>query len=618
MPDLIFIPILVTLGIYLVPVFLLNRRNYRRAQDYYVSSGFTSRKIFQNSAIAYALQMATFGPFFAWGAAGDFWPAIVNSFFLCLGLFLVYKLRIPLITFLDEALSGDTSITVHEFLARSHGNSSLVRVTSSALTVFALTGLVVGEIFGVTAVLKPIFLQDTGITYIFVFAMLTLMFLYTFAAGNSGVMRSDQLQLGVTYVGLFATVAGLAWFTLQHSHQQLSDAAFFSMAASLVICVAILVYRRLSFLDTSPVDTSSNQEVENQEPNSLVLHLFQAFEKLLNFFIPISIGCAASLLAWILFSHPLGVSSTFGALARSLSAGTSLSFVGYLALFLLPLFYQVVDITNWQRLAAYEKSKSDAAGADESLLDAFRVYAIESSLIWMIMCLFGALCVFALASPTVTISDISSFVQALLNSPNALVLGILSSFLAAVFAIALSTISSVFSASLGTIRYDIIPALKPSWSPGVADASNEDLAQQWTKVAGICLYLIIASGLYWVDSQGLKFDSGKFLAFLFAFYCAQLSFVPLILGPLYRKKGEKFGTITPAWAFATLMSGTAAGIGMLLIYFQNDDDRWLWGAVPACLFCAFVMFGIGRARSKQQASPPKMLLPAAPQAEQEK
>ena len=32
--------------------------------------------VFQNSAIAYALQMATFGPFFLWGAAGDFWPAV--------------------------------------------------------------------------------------------------------------------------------------------------------------------------------------------------------------------------------------------------------------------------------------------------------------------------------------------------------------------------------------------------------------------------------------------------------------------------------------------------------------------------------------------------------------
>ena len=33
----------------------------------------------QNSSIAYTLPMTAFGPFFAWGASGDFWPAILSS-----------------------------------------------------------------------------------------------------------------------------------------------------------------------------------------------------------------------------------------------------------------------------------------------------------------------------------------------------------------------------------------------------------------------------------------------------------------------------------------------------------------------------------------------------------
>src|SRR5262245_46381432 len=100
MPYIAVALVLLTLAIYFIPVLLLRKDKFTSAHDYFVSSGNTSPTVFQNSAIAYALQMATFGPFFLWGASGDIWPAIINSVFFGIGLWGVFLLRHKLFAFL--------------------------------------------------------------------------------------------------------------------------------------------------------------------------------------------------------------------------------------------------------------------------------------------------------------------------------------------------------------------------------------------------------------------------------------------------------------------------------------------------------------------------------------
>src|SRR5438105_12078355 len=156
MPLLALALLVVSLGLYFVPVYLLQRKIYGRAQDYFVSFAATPPAVIQNSCIAYALRVTTFVPLFAWGAGGDFWPAIITSAALGLGIYLLYALRRPMLEFLDAALSRDRSVTIHEFIASQHGNDPRVRLLASGLTVFALSGLVIGEAFAVAMVLRPI------------------------------------------------------------------------------------------------------------------------------------------------------------------------------------------------------------------------------------------------------------------------------------------------------------------------------------------------------------------------------------------------------------------------------------------------------------------------------
>lgn len=611
MQYVLLAPVVLSLGLYLIPVILLQRKKYQHAQDYFVSSVRTSPRVFQNSSIAYALQMATFGPFFAWGASSDFLPALINSFFFGAGLFLVFRFREPIFRFLQDALGGDTSITVHEFIARQHGKDARVRVTASALTVFALLGLVLGEIFGIATVLKPILHDDIDATYMFVFGMLLLMFLYTILAGNTGVMRSDQAQLGVAYFGLFAATAILLYALYRNS--AVTPAVSFAALFCGGCCLAMALYRKFKFLDYSPLPESAETE-RSRAAQSTFVKTFRAFEIGLNWLVVICVLAVVAGAIFVVFSA--GLDTTVRGIAQALSLRTSFSLLGLFALALLPLFYQVVDITNWQRIAAVEKGGSFNV-EDPDFKRVFKVYAVESPLLWFFMCMFGVLALAALSFKAGPDQDVVlNFAESIMNGANWLAATLLILVLISFFAIALSTMSSIFSSSLCAIRYDILPSIKGELPPGDGPIGGETAshlqaleereaeARRWTIGLGIAFYLCVVSGFYVFDRfLQVKFGGSTYIALLFAFYCAQLSFVPLILGPIVRRKGKPFGVVSANWALAILALGATAGISPIALYLFTGIENWLWAAVPACLFTGLFVFIVARWRMEKTTAP---------------
>ena len=159
----------IVLVVFVAPV-LLAQRHSARAQETFVSSGLVMPKVIQNSTIVYGIGLATVAPLFAWGVGGEFWPAIAYVGFVGLGLSLIYVLRRPLLEFLAGALGHDRSITVHEFIARRHGNDPRVAAVAAALTVFALAGFLVCVMLGVATVLKPLLSDSAGLTELFIAA----------------------------------------------------------------------------------------------------------------------------------------------------------------------------------------------------------------------------------------------------------------------------------------------------------------------------------------------------------------------------------------------------------------------------------------------------------------
>jgi hypothetical protein len=136
--------------------------------------------------------------------------------------------------------------------------------------------------------------------------------------------------------------------------------------------------------------------------------------------------------------------------------------------------------------------------------------------------------------------------------------------------------SVLVSAALCTLRHDLAPA---AVTP---------------VMAGIGLGLAAAAGFVLAAGPlAIGFGSDAFLAWMFAFVCAQLAAAPLVAGPLVGA-----GRVPPGWALAVLAVGAASGVAAVVAYVFTGTQTWLWAAVPACLGAGFALYAVGRSVSR--------------------
>ena len=576
------------LGISLIPVYLLRPREYARAREYFVASEHTPPGVVQNSSIAYSLQIATFGQFFSWGAGGDFWPAIIFSAMFGAGLYLIYRLRRPMLAFLSGALGRDRSITVPGFIARQHGDSPRVHLFAAALSVFAFTGLVASAAIGVASLVKPILPSGLNATFPVACGLLALMMLYTIPSGNSGAMRSAQAQLGILYFGLIGSTL-IVLYMLISSAGRMPPRGSFAVAVLAACCAVVLIYRRSRYVDTSPIGIPVSGEATDIGP--LSARLFRRFSRVANELIWVL--AATTLVIALIDLHAQGFPAVITESVAALQAETRTSISGLLALVLLPIFYPIVDTTNWLRIAALgtdpHSARVDAARTPGTFARVLGMYAGASALLWLLICMFGTIAVLATGTPGGA-DILQSFLVRLASQQNDVADAASWLLLVSVFAMAVVTMSAMFSATLAVIRYDIIPAIWPNLTPELAQPSDQALAGRRTIIAGggLCVAMLVILFLL-NDYSDPSFISGSFLNLQLACLCAQLAFSPLVLGPMI---GGNSAALSPAWAIAVLGAGVAAGQGVVIVSLQPEHKAWLWAAIPACLGSGLSLYAV--------------------------
>jgi len=216
------------------------------------------------------------------------------------------------------------------------------------------------------------------------------------------------------------------------------------------------------------------------------------------------------------------------------------------------------------------------------------MYASASTLLWLLICMFGTIAV--LATGTTSAADVlRSFIVRLASQQNDLADAASWLLLVGVFAMVVLTSSAMFSAILAIIRYDIITAVWSSLAPERAQPSNQALGRKRTIIAGsgLCGVMLIALFLL-NDDPAVSFTSGWFLNLQLACLCVQLAFVPLVLGPLISRNSA----ISPAWAIAVIGAGVAAGESVVIISLQPGHQAWLWSAIPACLGSGSALYAV--------------------------
>lgn len=571
----LLIPLVVSLVLYLLPAYLARQKRIDNPTEIYVASRPTSEGVSSNAAIAYALQMATFGPFFVWGASGDYWPPILNSIFFGLGVWLIIYFRKPIVEFLTISMRGHASITLHGFLATAHGNARSVRVIASILTVIALWGIVIAEMFGVTSVVAPILNGNKEAAFVVVATMFLFMFLYTTTGGNDGVQRTDQFQLGVSYLSIFIL---LTLLLVRVANIDASRSVILPVLLGGILLAVLLWRRRLKFLDYHARSIADDDLTQN----SLMVkaaRIYSALERLLNFSVVTAVVLGLAGCGFLLLRTGIEPKVILGALAPLRT--TQSSVVAMIALALLPFAYQICDLSNWQRLAALRPDmlgKDDESEAERTVLGAMRSYAIEGPTTWIILVVLGAI-----AGAAFQIGDkadpVGSFVSALMSS-GALGLVMLLFLVLAASAIALSTMDAVLSATLYAFRYDIVFDRKADSKFDKAESRRVRIVNTF----GIATYTIVVLGLYIAQSYDIGFGSGQYMTILLAVYSAQISFLPLIVGGIMgRRTPEGFWNAGRNGAIATLVAGFAIAIFATFQSMRSGNADLGWGAIPMCL-----------------------------------
>jgi hypothetical protein len=552
----VFLPVLVALGIFFVPVWLVGRQPPSRLQNTLVSSRYTPPEAIRNSSIAYSLRLAVFAPAFVLGATGQFWPVALAAICFGFGVHLIYALRQRIFPFLEDALERDQSITVHAFVARLCGSDPRVRTFAASLTLFVLVAVIAFEARAAVDFGKLLFGNDSVARGI-AFAVLLLGAVYGLPGGHPAVMYTGQLQFGAIFLGLFGAAALLIY---QHvsALTPLPSYASFAIAFIAACCLAVLVYRRSRYIETGRID-----------PASRAAGLLSKFGKVLNPLISVFVVLAIVLAGMEFMASPPA--------APVPPAKWSLSLTTLAALVLLPLLYPLADVVHWQRLAAIEKNRKAYEGDTARWLNAlqslFRLYAIEITLLWLLVAAMGAVA-FAALAPTNGANVLAALVQEAASGDNPIATTALSLLLVALAGFATSTIASSFSAGLCTIRYDILPPSK--------DAPSS-LAARAIFLAVIIALIVVTEAL------PLSFTDSRFVALVFALCSPVLPFAPLILAP---------GRVSAPVALAVLAVGPVCAAGAIIAYAVTRDETWLWAAAPACVVLSYVVLGLSLSTAK--------------------
>ena len=572
-----------------------------------MSSGQIMPKVIQNSVIAYAIGLVSFAPLFAWGVRGGFWPAIVYIAFVGLGLALIYILRGPLLEFLSAALTNDSSITVHEFIARRHGNDPRVRAVAAVLTVFAICGLIICVMLGLETMLDPLLSGSVGLTKLFIAVFFSVVIACTIFSGHTGIMHSSQLQLGLFYFGLFGSTVCLLYLQVSELGA-IPVRGTFAIAFIAVVSAVIYFRRRVRYVDTSSlrhIVADGATVVRDHDP--LPLRLLSRFQKILNSVIAI-LAMTLTILAVVIVAMQLyleGVPIVADDSVSTLEAGTPVHNITLISLILLAFLHPIVDIVNWQRFAAFVKNRTGNHNNNSQWTASFKsfcaTYATEVPLIGALICLFGAVAGLTLARPVG--NDVAqAFIARLVVQDNFVATIVASLLLISLLAVALATMGSLFSASLCAVRYDVIPIFWAESTSVLTGVAKEKWASRWTIIAGLGMGLATFLAFYLVGVEFEKtFATAKFLGLVFCFGCIQLSFIPLVIAP-FVTKNFGIGTLAPGWALTVMVVSSAIGIGITVIAFLTGNDLWLPFVVPACLGMAVLLFVIGRLSHRRAAA----------------
>lgn len=340
--------------------------------NYFIAYRQVGAGPFANSSLAYNFQVATLFPFMYWGIQGQVLPAIVNSIFLGLGIVL-FRRCLPAIL---RSLDGSTHQprTLHGLLGDAF-SSRAVQQIAAWVTISGMIGVALAEAYWGMQVLRVLVLEDTVAFYTLVFGALMFVMTYVWYGGTWGSMRTDQLQLVFSYLGFTGVfVFAIASFLYAGPSTARPESGLVSALMLAMGALAVGVRLRYKVMPISAMSANDADSIIAHDPDD------RGWDRLSMWL------SRAILLACVLLAVCFGVIfiRSFGTISLSpLKNPGDPGWIGVMALIVMPLCFQFVDMSAWQRMQAI-------GGTQQGISDRARrgllVFAVESPFSW-IMCL---------------------------------------------------------------------------------------------------------------------------------------------------------------------------------------------------------------------------------------
>ena len=548
------IVILIPLAIYLIAG-MLSKEDIKHPDDFFIAYKKVGTTPFANSSIAYGFQIATVYPFIIWAATGSISLALANSFFWGVGI-LLFSLVIPKL----KDFIGKNK-TLHGFIGEKY-NSNGLRLLTSYLTILGIAGVVLAEIVWGSSILSILIGDSKPAMYLILFFMIIYVLLYILKGGHLSSIKTDQIQLIFSYLGVFIII-GYSLFLVIKNSIPLNFTASFSVLFLIISLTVILFIRKFRFLK-SQTPTDNKYARITLLSNIFISVLF------------IVVICLA------LYSLP---KLNFESAKNSLSIA-NFGLLTLVAFSLMPLFWQFSDMTNWQRILSVKiNDANNKTNELKNITKGMRIYGIESPFSWFSIIALGAFV--ALAFPSVIASGDPFY-----NIPNLLVSSAKwyeqlfgYTFIVSILAIMLSTVDSAIIAIMFVFTYDSFP-----FSRKILDSTDVSLISKNTpKIMAVgkvfsVLFIIFLSLHIFIDY--FEFSGINFIGMLFAFYTAQLSFAIPVIGAILLKSLPPKGFV-----ITSIISSAAFGVlsGVYITIKGLDAYQWV-PIIGTLVISGFVYF----------------------------
>lgn len=537
--------ILLPLVFYLLVAISGKKETINHPDDYFSAFRKVGKTEFTSSSVAYGFQVSTIYPFLFWGASMFLFVPFVNALFWGVGILFFYLSFNKISRFLGKGK------TLHGLIGKVYGNRT--RVIASYLTILGFVGFIIAELWFGSRVLLAVFPNNNWI-YISAFIFIIFISIYLFKEGQISSIKTDQLQLAFTYLGVFGIIIHLLYLTFK-SEQEVTGALNWGLLILVILTISILSIRRLKFIKI----------------NSLI-------DNILN--IIISLLFVLIIILSILLLYNNGSNFELGNFVNLEGFG----YAGLISLILLPLSFQFVDLTNWQRILAVKQKDSETVSKDikKGLLN----FSVESPFTWILFIVFGLL--ISTAFSNLTFEDILiDFPKQMINSTGILDKIVGYTFIVSIVSIMLSTIDSFIMGISFTYTYDINKNTKDIIDENKNIDSNQlESILKKGKTFGF-VTVLISIGLFVIFDKFIKGGGDLFINLLLTFYTASLSFLPIVLGIIYLKKRP-----SENWAISSMLLGSIISIS-LGVYSVLVNPNYAWYPIIICVLLSFATYSIG-------------------------